>query len=75
MSKIINDNLKIKYVQLYLMGTKMNDIANKLGIKISTAYSWKNREDIRTEIEIGKKELRDIGIELVKNRYLNDLNK
>lgn len=74
MGKIINPNMIERFVEIYLTGMPMTDIANTLGVNRSTVYDWLNRDDVKAEVESRQREIRDAGMQFIKARYYKYLN-
>jgi len=68
-SLIGNELLQDRFVQMYMQGLKMVDIAIELGVDKSTTYLWLKREDIKGRIEVYRSEIETAGKNFIKSRY------
>lgn len=69
MAKIISPIMIDRFVEMYIMGMKMTNIAKDLGTDRSTIYKWLERPEVKMEIEARQQEIRDAGIRFIKARY------
>jgi len=66
---ISNGLLQDKFVQMYMNGMTMIDIALEFGIDRSTTYLWLKRDDVKYKVEMYKREIETTGKNFIKNRY------
>ena len=71
---ISNELLQDKFVQMYMNGMRMIDVAKELGIDKSTPYIWLKRDDIKQRIERYRTEIETCGKNFIKSRYTEYLN-
>jgi len=64
-----NELLQEKFVQMYMNGMRMVDIALELGVDKSTTYLWLKRDDIKGKIEKYRSEIETAGKNFMKTRY------
>jgi len=67
---IINEEvMQDKFVQMYMSGMRIVDIATELGVDRSTPYLWLKKDNIKQRIDKYKQEIETAGKNYIKSRY------
>jgi len=73
-AKVIHsETVQNQFVEMFMSGMKMTDIAIALKVDRSTVYEWKDRDDIKAKLDRCRCELENTGKNFVKSRYLQYL--